>query len=317
MIAEMSGQIAFVSTISPNGEWVAALERELPGHPVVAISHRADLAGVQVDRVEYAVVATPPPGLVAELPNLRFIQSLWAGVDALLADPTLPDVPLARLIDPVLTETMTVSVVAHVTSLHIGLHRYRRDQAERRWEPRDQVPASDVTVLMLGIGELGTACAQVLVELGFRVIGWSRTPKSIPNVEVVVGTVADALSRADIVVDLLPLTPDTRNVLDAKALSAVRHGTCLINVGRGATLDHAALVEMLDIGQIEHAVLDVFETEPLPADDPLWTHPSITITPHVAATTTVASATSIAARNIERFERTGTAENIVDRTRAY
>jgi glyoxylate/hydroxypyruvate reductase len=311
------GRIAFVSSDGPTefAQWVTTLTSAFPQNVIVPVSSADDL--VDLRGIEYAVVSAPPPGLLSSFSDLRFVQSLWAGVDGLLGDPTLPAVPIARMVDPTMTQSMIVTVVAHVTSLHLGLHRLRNDQLARRWQYVDQPPSSSTTVAIAGMGELGSACARALAALGFDVVGWSRTARNISGVLSVSGSLASAIAGADIVVNLLPLTAETVGIFSREVCGAMRQRASFVNVGRGASVDHAALVELLDSGHLDHAVLDVFETEPLPADDSRWTNPKITITPHVAAVTSPASAARIAAGNIEKFRSTGIADHIVDRSRGY
>jgi glyoxylate/hydroxypyruvate reductase len=312
-------RIAFVSSDAPAefAHWLATLTAAFPNDHIVAIASADDLREVDTRGIACAVVSAPPAGLLARFPDLRFVQSLWAGVDGLLADPALPAVPIARMVDPTMTQSMVVTVVAHVTSLHLGLHRLRVDQGARRWQYVDQPPSSATAVAIVGLGELGAACALALVGLGFNVTGWSRTARTVPGVRSISGPLHAALTSADIVVNLLPLTAETRGIFSADVLGAMRRGASFVNVGRGASVDHGALLELLDCGHLEHAVLDVFETEPLPVDDPRWANPKITITPHVAAVTTPASAARIAADNIGRFRATGTADHIVNPSRGY
>jgi glyoxylate/hydroxypyruvate reductase len=308
-------RIAFVSGDGPQefATWVTTLNSSFSNDVIVPVSSADDL--VDPSGIEYAVVSAPRPGLLAQLPDLRFVQSLWAGVDGLLGDPTLPAVPIARMVDPTMTQSMVVTVVAHVTSLHLGLHRLRDDQMASRWRSIDQQPSSSTMVAIVGMGELGSACARALAVLGFDVVGWSRTART--GVRSVTGSLGPAVADADIVVNLLPLTAETRGIFSGDVFRSMRRGASFVNVGRGASVDHSALVELLDSGHLDHAVLDVFETEPLPADDPRWTNPKITITPHVGAVTTPASAARIAAENIEKFRTTATANHIVDRSSGY
>jgi glyoxylate/hydroxypyruvate reductase len=315
----VAGHIAFVSTDEPDefGAWVAVLSAALPADVIVPIATTRDLDDTDVASIEYAIVSAPAAGALSRLPRLRFVQSLWAGVDGLLADATLPAVPIARMVDPAMTTSMVVTVVAHVTSLHLGLHRFRTRQAERQWAYLDQSPSSSTTVAVIGLGALGSACAAALVGLGFRVVGWSRTPRDVLGVAGFHGALEDVVAQADIIVNLLPLTAATRGIFSRAVLEAAPHGASIVNVGRGPSIDHEALISLLDSGHFDHAVLDVFDIEPLPADDRRWTHPQITVTPHIAAVTSKHSATAIAVANIARFRRTGLADNIVDRIREY
>jgi len=253
--------------------------------------------------IEVALVATHPAGTFARLPRLRFVQSLWMGVENILADPEYPrHVPLARLIDPGMVNAMGETVVAHLLDWHRHLYLYRRWQRQRKWKRRRQYLPSDRTVGLLGLGELGRTVAARLLGTGFKVAGWSRTPKRLEGVFCSTD-LKEVLSGSDAVVCLLPLTPDTRHVLRKETLALIRKGGCVINVARGGHLAIPDLLAVLDSGHLEHAYLDVFETEPLPAESPLWTHPRVTVTPHVAAFTEPRTSVAKIAENIERLRR--------------
>ncbi len=256
---------------------------------------------------EVAVVANPPPGALAAMPRLRFIQSLWAGVDRLLADPTLPPgVPVARMVDPVMSLAMAESALWAVLALHRGFFDYQRRQQEGVWRQHAQRRADEVPVLILGQGEMGRAVAARLVPLGYRVEGWHRGVDLAP-----------LLAGAEIVVNLLPLTPATRGLIDARCFAALPRGAALVNFGRGAHVVDADLLAALDGGQLRHAVLDVYATEPLPAGHPFWAHPRVTMLPHAAALTDARSASAVAAANLRAWRDGRTPAHVVDRHRGY
>lgn len=255
------------------------------------------------EEIEFALVWLPPPGMLAGLPGLKLIQSLGAGIDHIFSDPDLPrDVPVARLVDDELTRQMVEYVTLAVLSRHRRIDRYRHLQAERQWRPSRSVPLSASRVGVLGLGVIGAATATALAGLGLAVAGWSRAPKQIDRVENFAGAGGlDAfLARSDILVCLLPLTPETEGVLNARTLGALPEGAYVINVGRGGHVVEADLIAAIDGGHLSGAWLDVFRSEPLPSDHPFWSHPSVTVTPHVAALTEPASAAAQVIENIRR-----------------
>jgi glyoxylate/hydroxypyruvate reductase A len=242
------------------------------------------------------------------------------GVDGLLADPTFPrSKPLARLIDPGMIAAMTESVVAHVLDYHRHHYVYRSQQNAKTWRKLPQFMASDRTVGILGMGELGTAVANRMLPFGFKVAGWKRTPGRNAAIECFSGKagIGELLGRSQLVVCLLPLTSETRGVLDAAAFAQMPQGGCIINVARGGHVVVPDLIAALDSGHLAHAYLDVFETEPLPADSPLWSHPGVTITPHTAALTEPRTAMACVVENIERVRAGGLPDHVVDFTSGY
>lgn len=290
------------------------------GETVVLGPPHQDLTPEQVGSIEIAVVANPLPGLLCQLPRLRFIQSLWAGIDGLLADTSLPgQVPVARLVDPSLADAMAEAVVLHVLALHRQMPAYRRQQAARQWLMHKQPLAPRRRVGFLGLGEMARRSIAALAPLRFDVAGWSRRAATVDGVTTFHGDTGLGLmlARTDILVNLLPLTAQTRGILGAATFGQLPRGASIINFGRGGHQVPADIVASLDSGQLDHAVLDVFETEPLPADDPLWTHPGITVTPHVAATTDPVSAARCVALNIAAFRAGGMVTGLVDVTAGY
>lgn len=280
--------------------------------------------GFDPSEVHYAAVWKPKPGELAGFPNLRVIFNLGAGVDALMADKSLPDVPLVRVAVGDLTGRMAEYVVLHVLMHHRQEPYLRQSQREKRWAPKFQHAAGAVSVGIMGLGTLGANAADILRRLGFRVSGWSRSAKSIEGVKCFFGTDGfDAfLRQTDILVCLLPLTSDTRHILDRAAFERLsRSGPLgapvLINAGRGGLQNEADILACLDDGTLGAASLDVFETEPLPADSRFWTHDKVVLTPHNAADTDPDEISKYVAQQIARFETGGALENVVDRGRGY
>lgn len=246
----------------------------------------------------------------------RAVLCLWAGVESIVTNPTLTQ-PLARMVDPGLTQGMVDYVTGHVLRHHLVMDAHILRQAG--WAQIAPPLASERPVTLLGLGALGQACATALTGLGFPVTGWSRTAHDLPGVTCLSGPTGldRALATAQIVVTLLPLTPDTENTLNARSLAQLPAGAIVINPGRGALIDDAALLAALDAGQLGHATLDVFRTEPLPADHRYWTHSHVTVTPHVAADTRPRTAAPVIAENIRRSEAGQPLLHRVDRTRGY
>lgn len=296
--------------------WMESLAQALPDEDWV-------FAGEDFDRsaVEIAIVANPAPGSLQGLPHLRLIQSLWAGVDRLLLDPTLPTgVPIARLVDPAMNEAMAETALWAVLSLHRGFFDYARQQQELVWSQALQRRADEVSVLVLGLGQMGGTVAKRLAFNGYRVTGWNRhATVQLPGVTCRHGedVLDELLAKTEIVVNLLPLTPSTRGLFDADRFNAMRRGASLVNLARGAHVVEADLLAALDSGRLRHAVLDVFTQEPLPTEHPLWRHQKVTLLPHVAALTDSRSAAVIAAKNIRALRDAAPLENLVDRTRGY
>ena len=274
-----------------------------------------DLPAAQVDYIVYA----PDSALQDFTPYTRCkaVLNLWAGVEGIVGNPTLTQ-PLMRMVDPGLTKGMTEWVCAHVLRHHLGLDTdiLRRDAV---WQPRTPPLACERPVTVLGLGALGKAVCRALSGLGFDVTGWARGPHEVPGVRCLhgAGGLDTALSDAQICVLLLPDTPQTVDTLDARTLSLMPRGAFVINPGRGPLIDDAALLDALDSGRIAHATLDVFRREPLPADHPFWSHPGVTVTPHIAAETRPRTASQVIADNISRGETGQPFRHRVDRALGY
>jgi len=279
------------------------------------------LADSAPDPAAVDVIVTAPSGLVqdyAPYVRARLVQNLWAGVEKLVGNPTLTQ-PLCRMVDPAMTESMTEYVVGHVLRLHLGMdtHLFGQDGVWRH----DSIPkiARHRPVTVLGLGELGGAAARALAALNFPVTGWSRTRKEIAGVTCLAGPegLEQALSSAEIVVTLVPNTPDTANLLNAERLSWLPVGAAIVNPGRGTVIDDDALLSALDSGQVGQATLDVFRVEPLPPDHPYWAHPKVTVTPHIAAATHPDTASEVVVENIRRMVAGEDLLHRVDRARGY
>ena len=269
--------------------------------------------------VDYIIYA-PNSGLTDFTPytRLKAVLNLWAGVEDVVGNATLK-VPLARMVDEGLTEGMVEYVTGHVLRHHLGMDTHIHGQ-DGRWRDDSTPPlARDRSVTVLGLGVLGTACAQALAALNFPTHGWSRSAKSILGVTCHHGAdgLADALRAAQIVVLLLPNTPATNSTLNAQSLALLPKGSVILNPGRGALIDDDALLAALDRGHIGHATLDTFRIEPLPADHRYWSHPRVTVTPHIASATRPASAARTLVRNIKRAEMGEALHHLVDRKLGY
>lgn len=251
----------------------------------------------------------------APFTRARLVQSLWAGVERIVGNPTLTQ-PLCRMVDPGLARGMTEYCTGWAMRAHLGMDAYPQNGEWRH----DIVPplASGRGVTILGMGELGRSCAAALTGLGFRVTGWSLSGRPVPGVTTLPGAELDrALARAEILICLLPDTERTRNLLNAETLAQLPKGATLINAGRGTLIDEAALIAALDRGRPAHAVLDVFRQEPLPPGHPFWSHPGVTVTPHIAAETRPETAAPVAAENLRRAMRGAPLLHLVDRARGY
>ena len=307
--------ILFKTTATALARWRPHLALAFSGHEVRYWPEIGDKSAI-----DYALVWHPEPGLLAGLPNLKLIVSLGAGVDHVLRDPELPaHVPILRLVDPYMTQAMREYVTLQVLRLHRQDFAYRAQQALAQWREHDQKNAAERSVGILGFGTLGQDAAHKLKAVGFDVGGWSRSAKDVPGFATYAGAAGlDALlARSEILVSLLPMTPETENLLDARLFARLPRGAGIINAGRGRHLVEADLLAALDSGQISAAVLDVFRDEPLPSDHPFWCHPRVVVTPHVAAETHPPTALPIIAQAIADFAARRPVANLVDRDRGY
>jgi glyoxylate/hydroxypyruvate reductase A len=287
---------------------------ELPDHEILVAPPPAG------EPVAYAVVGKPESGLLASLTGLEVVLSLNAGVEHLLASGEVPTgTPIVRMVDDGLVEGMVDWVTAQVLAWHRNLFAYHAAQAERRWAPRPEKLARERSVTVLGAGALGGPVATRLALLGFETRAWSRSPRSIAGVKSFAGAdaFADAVDGVDVLVNLLPLTAETRDLLGCDVFARLAPGAFLINAGRGGHVVDEDLIVALDRGQLGGAALDVFREEPLPHDHPFWTHPAILVSPHVAAQTHARTAVATMAASVRRHERGEPVWNVVDRERGY
>ncbi|MEN9773485.1 MAG: hypothetical protein RL322_555 [Pseudomonadota bacterium] len=273
-----------------------------------------------VRQIEAALVWKPPQDLIDALPNLRLLINLGAGVDHLLSAPGLPpSIPIARIVDAEMNRMMAQYVLLATLRHHRNFGAFERAGRLRQWDYIHPRSAADRTVGVMGLGQLGSTAALELARQGFQVRGWSRSPKALPGVLTFQGedSLHLFLSKTDILVILLPLTPETRKLIDGAALASMPRGACLINVGRGPLVDEQALIEALDSGQLSEATLDVFNVEPLPPEHPLWERPQVLITPHLASIALPESGAVQVLDNLKRLREGLPLLNLVDRKRGY
>jgi glyoxylate/hydroxypyruvate reductase A len=307
--------LLFISKSDDPDAWRAMLAEALPDLEVRVWPDLGDAAAIEI-----ALVWKPKPGVLAGLPGLKLIQSLGMGVDHIFVDPDLPaDVPVARLVDPDMVRQMSEYVIFAALRHHRRMDDYDANQRAGKWQGAGLRDTPEVRAGVLGLGEIGRDTARKLALLGFQVAGWSRTAKALDGIESFHGSAGliPFLNRSDILVCLLPLTPETQGILDARAFAALPSGAYVINLARGGHIVEADLLAALDRGHLAGATLDVFETEPLPAGHAFWTHPKIHITPHVAGLTNPRTAAAQVVENIRRVQAGKAARNLVDAARGY
>jgi glyoxylate/hydroxypyruvate reductase len=315
--------MALLIASSSRAEEFAAAVRDLDPHlDVRVVPDLGDIA-----QIEHALVWQPPRGLLKTLPNLRLIVSVGAGVDALLADPDLPAVPMVRFVDADLTGRMREYVALHVLYHHRRMSEFRELQARKVWKYLAEPAAHEVRVGLMGLGVLGSAAARALQHFGYRVRGWTRSRKSLDGIACYAGDAElDAfLAETDILVALLPLTSDTRGILNRPLFGKLSRrgrderlpGPVLINAGRGGLQVDADVLASLEAGELYAASLDVFEAEPLPHSSPLWSHPRVVVTPHNAAESAPAPIVRYALKQMAAERRGEPLSNVVDRARGY
>ncbi|MCK5425068.1 MAG: glyoxylate/hydroxypyruvate reductase A [Emcibacter sp.] len=268
--------------------------------------------------IEYAIVWNHPAGELLKYPNLKVIASFGAGVDHIFKDPDLPDhVAITRLVDDSLSGQMCEYVAGVILNHRLRLTEYREFQAAANWSPKAPHPGNNVC--LLGLGNIGREVAAYLTGLNFTVSGWSQSLKNIENVKSFHGekSLGEAISDADYIVCLLPLTPSTENILDKSLFSKAKKGAYLINVGRGGHLNEDDLLDALYQGQLDGACLDVFKVEPLPDDHPFWRHPKIYLTPHSASLTNLEKAAHQLHENYLNMKNNRTLINKIDPAKGY
>lgn len=309
------GALLFQPAGFPHQPWTDHLRRMMP-----ELDIRTEDDEARRNDIVYCVAWKPKRGSLRSFTNLKVVFSMGAGVDGIVADPTYPaHVPLSRVVDDTLAQSMTEYVVLNV----LAWHRRQRDldalQKLKKWRPISAPRAEHVRVGILGFGELGQAAAIALKALNYRLSGWSASTKQIPGVKSFAGQagLAPFLSQTDILVCLLPLTPATSGILNASTFAQLPKGACIVNCARGGHMIEADLIAALDSGHLHGATLDVFQTEPLPEASPLWAHPKVVVTPHVAAATDREAFMRHVAGTIRRMDRNLPPENLVDFARGY
>ncbi|TCL62934.1 glyoxylate/hydroxypyruvate reductase A [Rhizobium sp. BK251] len=297
-------------------EQLAELFRKaLPQHEILI-----DMPNAGDAPIDYMVVGRPAPGVIASVGPVKLVLSLNAGIEHLLESGEIAaHTPIVRMVDDGLAGGMTEWVLAEAMAWHRNIRLYERLQRDLKWEPQQEKLAHERTVTVLGAGALGTPAARNFAALGFKTNVWSRTGREVPGARSFAGPDAllEAAFGANILVNLLPLTKETQNIVDAGLLDALAKGAFFINGARGAHVVDQDLIDALDSGQLSGAALDVFRIEPLPENDPLWHHPKILISPHVAAPTHMHIAVQEIATNIQRFERGEAIPHLVDKSLGY
>lgn len=307
--------LAFASPLDDGGRWAGILTAAVPGLRFVDATTAPAPA-----EADYALVFRPRPDFFRETPRLKAIFALSAGVDGLLSRPDLPaDVPVIRMVDPSQAAAMNQFALATCLAELRNLPAYAAQQRDQRWIRHPVRLAADTAVAVLGLGVLGQGMADALAAAGFRVSGWSRRRRDDTGIPCHHGPdgLEAATAQADIVLSMLPLTPETRGLFDRRFFARMKPGAVLINLGRGEQVVEEDLIAALDQGHLGAAWLDVFATEPLPPDHPYWRHPAIRITPHVAGTSRPETAATAVATNIQRITRGLSPLNAVDRQRGY
>jgi glyoxylate/hydroxypyruvate reductase len=306
--------VLYKSDVARGQQWARYFTEHAPELTFQVWPDSGDLGAV-----EYLVTWAPAPELIRQLPHLKVVFSTGAGVDHIDFAAVPATVPIVRMVEPGIVNGMVEYVSWAVLSIHRTMREYSVAQAAGRWQELAVVPASARRVGVMGLGVLGTAVLDRLGHFGFVLAGWSRSGHELPGVEVFAGAaeLPAFLQCCDVLICLLPLTAETRGILNASLFAQLRRGAALINVGRGAELDADALLTALASGQLSQAILDVTEPEPLPAGHPFWRHPRITVTPHIASVTQPLTAAAVLLDNLRRHRRGEPLHNVVDRTRGY
>ncbi len=270
--------------------------------------------------IEYAIIWYPPHGALQNLPNLKAIFSIAAGIDGVVDDASIPDhIPLIRTVDPFLTQGMVEYALLHALRYHRQQHIYEQQQHDNIWKQLPQIAPQERSIGIMGLGEIGSEIAKTFAALNFKTKGWSRTAKMIDGVECFAGAAAlpEFLQQTEILLNVLPLTPATQNILNAELFNQLPIGAFVINMARGGHLVVPDLLAALATGQVVAATLDAFETEPLPSESPLWQHPQITITPHIASITRFDRVATNVMQQIKDYQAGKPWQYMVDRGRGY
>jgi glyoxylate/hydroxypyruvate reductase len=314
----MKSIVPFISML-PKADidlWLKILKKKLPKERIVKFS---SLKKSDYKKIDVAIVANPNPTEVKKLENLKWIQSVWVGVEKLVESFKGDRVKIVRLIDPEMNRTMAEAVLSWVLYLHRDMHFYQAQQNKRVWKESDYIKPSKKVVSFIGLGELGVSSAFKLIQNNFNVCGWSRSKKNINKVKSFTGDLGlkKMLQQTDILVCLVPLTKKTKYLLNFKTLSYLKKGASIINFARGAIINVNDLVKHLNTGRIKHAVLDVFEQEPLPKTSILWKRKNVTVLPHISAHTDMDTASNIVCKNIKMYRLKNRIPKSVDLKRGY
>lgn len=295
-------------------EWYSFLSKAIPD-----IDFRVWPDVGNLEDIDVALVWQPVEGDLRRYPNLKAILSAATGVDHILKDRFLPDVPICRILDPYSGQQMSEYVLYFLMRFHRLFYRIDEDRRNKVWRRPPFVETRDRTVGVLGLGNIGSTVASRIAALGFNTQGWSRTAKELGNVNCLTGTEGfeHLLRTSHVLVNALPLTAETTGILNGDAFDRMPEGSFLINIGRGQHVDIPALISRLDSGHIERAALDVFDREPLAPENPLWTHPRVEVTPHISATTNLRTASEQVIENYRRMKAGLPLLNVIDRKRGY
>ncbi len=296
--------------------WSNGLQKAMPEMDIKVYPDDGD-----VNEVEFAVVWKHPRGILKKYPNLKAILSLGAGVDHIISDPDLPEgLPIIRLVDKKLTHEMCLHALHWVLHFHSDQYLYRSQQLKRQWIQQSSIQTEDRTIGIMGLGNIGRSIGELLVTQSFNVIGWGANQKSsLTDIKYYYGQdqLSDFLGRTNILINVLPLTSDTTNIITKKELRLLPKNSFIINIGRGGIINEDDLLTLLNDGHIKAAALDVFTQEPLPENNSLWNHPSVYITPHIAGQSNPNSAGQTISENIYRIQKGELPYPIYSRTNGY
>jgi glyoxylate/hydroxypyruvate reductase A len=297
-------------------QWLALLQKRLNNEKILLPDQ---ITADQAQQVDIAIVANPDPEVVARFPHLIWIQSLWVGVEKLITTLPLDKIKLVKLNDPHLTQIMAEAVLAWTLYLQRNMPEYAQQQARKKWLPIPYKSPQETRVSVLGAGTLSMAAVDILNQHGYPVCCWSRSAKQLTSAQHFTGKpgLQSMLRKTDILINLLPLTPTTHHLIDHDLLKNLPKGSRFINFSRAAVVDTNALLALLDESHIAHAVLDVFDQEPLPVESIIWQHSNITVLPHISGPTNIDSATEIAAENITNYRATNIIPDAVDSEQGY
>lgn len=311
-------KIVFISRLDNKTQldWLSCLRKQLSNEIIVLPEHMNE---DEYQHVDIAIVADPDPAVINKFNNLIWIQSLWAGVEKLMSEKSLQHIKIVRLVDPELAKTMAEAVIAWTLYLHRNMPEYAQQQIKKQWQQLPYIPARNIRIGVLGAGHLGLASLHSLQQLEYQVSCWSRTPKQLEGIKSYSGNsgLESIMSNSDIVISLLPLTTETHHLLNTSLLAKLPFGAKIINFSRGAIIDTQAMLALLETRHISHAVLDVFEHEPLAITDPIWSNHNITVLPHISAPTDMATSIKIATDNINKYRESMIIPNTVNAELGY